>query len=276
MNEPMGKHTAIAAGGNADFFVSVSEPKTLMRIVGESVTNDLKVGLIGRGTKVVCSDFGYRGLVVHNAIDTFEIDDGTVTVGAGLALSDVVSRLADNGLGGLEAQASLDGSVGGALWAASAADPTGLLEAARTVELVSGGSLISVAGRSLAGDRLRRGDEYVTRVTFAVIAKDKTEIQRGILQTRQVKFRREPSVRQRVRVFDEPPGQSVGELAAGLGLAGERIGGAVISEKNPNYVINAGSAKAGEVKELADRLKYRIKLRRETTLQEAVAWMGEW
>lgn len=271
VNYPIAGETGIGVGGNADFFTEVDTVKTLAMVLAEAAENELQVAVIGWGSKVVFSDFGYRGLVIRNAVRAINIAPESVAVGGGAAVSDLINELSDEDYGGLEAWAGVPGSLGGALWAGAPAEATQPL---KEVRIVAGGRLVTVPGKEFAVDRLRHGD-VLADATFAVEPRSRAEIRQLILTATQRRLRTEPGAKHKVQLFREQ-GTPVAELAEGLGLAGERVGGAMISAKNPNFIITDGEAKAADVRELAGRVKYRIKLRRAVELEDNIAWLGEW
>jgi UDP-N-acetylmuramate dehydrogenase len=272
VNAAMAAETAIAAGGNADFFGTVTGERKLAKLVSDALDNDLRVEVIGSGSRTVVSDFGYRGLLIRPQITTLDVDRHEVTIGCAVATSTVTSRLAEESMEICPAFAQLEGTLGGSAWEGW---PEAVREKLRTVRLLDGSRLVTIPGEDFDPQRLREGDVLVNAV-FSASEQPKQDIHRSILGAASVRLRRQPAAAKRLRLFIEPAKSSVLELAAGLGLAGETVGEAQVSTKNPNFIINRGEARASEIKELSQRVKYRIKLRRETELMDAVAWIGEW
>lgn len=272
VNAPMAPETAIGAGGNADFFGTVTGERKLANLVSDALDNDLRVGIIGSGSRTVVSDFGYRGMLIRPQIETFDYENGEVTIGCAVPTSTVTSRLAEESLEICPAFAQLEGTLGGSAWEGW---PKAVHEKLLRVRLLDGSRLVTIPGEDFDPQRLREGDVLVAAV-FSASEQPKQDIHRSILGAASVRLRRQPAAAKRIRLFIEPTTSSVLELADGLGLAGETVGDAQVSTKNPNFILNRNEARASEVKELSQRVKYRIKLRREVELADAVAWVGEW
>lgn len=272
VNASMREHTAIGAGGNADFFGVATGERKLAKLVNDALDNDLSLAVIGAGTRTVVSDHGYRGVIVRPQIETFELDRETVTIGCAVRPTAAAGQLAEESRQICPEFASLDGTLGGA---AHHGWPPAVAAAVRQVRLLDGSRLVTVPGEDFRTERLHTNGILVS-VTFAILEQPKQEIQRALMTATQARLRAQPTAAKRLRILDEVGNQSVRELAAGLGLGGETAGEAVISTKNPNYILNHGEARASEVKELAGRVRYRLKLRREVDLPDAVNWLGEW
>lgn len=281
VNVPMAEYTAIGVGGNADFFVAVSEPEVLRAVLAEAGENGLKTVVIGSGSNIVFSDHGYRGLVIKNEIRSIKSNKTHVTAGGGLLLADLVSRLAENDYGGLEALAGYPGSVGGAVWNNARADGIAVGNRLISATLYSKGRLIEVEATDMQfapqDSRPRHTGEFVVTATFKIRKKDPDDIKKAMLQVRQHRLRTEPVGARSIRVFRDNKGRGklAAELAKRAGLAGEKVGGAMISAKHPNFIINQGTARASDVYELAQRIKNRVSVKLGEKLREQVVWVGE-
>lgn len=272
VNAPMGEETAIGTGGNADFFGVATGERKLSKLINDALDNDLRVCVIGSGSRSVVSDFGYRGVVVRPQLEMFEIDRTAVTIGCSIRPSEAAGRLAEESQEICPAFAALDGTLGGS---AHHGWPEAVRACLRSARVLAGSRLVTVPGEEFDDAQLRDGHVLIS-ATFGLTDRPKQDIQRDLMAATQGRLRNQPSAPCKLRLFDEPDDITVRELAQGLGLGGEAVGAAVISTKNPNYILNRGEARASEIKELAGRVKYRIKLRREVELRDAVNWMGEW
>ncbi len=283
VNVSMADHTRIRSGGSADFFVTAGTAKELASVLDGARDNALKVAVIGSGSRTVFADHGWRGLVIKNEIRHCDVDAkrGQVTVGSALPLADLVNRLAEEGVGGFEPLVAYPGSVGGAIGANLRSGSTAIGRHVRSVRLYSGGRVIEVPAADLEfrpnRSRLLRTGEIVLGATLAIVEKDPNQIRRRLLEATRDRLRNDPAGTTAVRVFWDTPGEeTAAELLGRTGLAGERIGRAMISKKNPNVIINLGEARSDSVYELAQRMKHAVTMKSGAKLQEAVAWMGEW
>ena len=280
VNVPLGPHTAIGTGVNADFFLAVSASNELKLAAKAAEDNGLKVCVIGKGTHIVYSSHGFRGLVIKNEIADFDLLNGSVTVGTGLGLTEVIHRLAEESCAGFEALAGTPRSVGGALRVNLRGGGTSISEHLDSATLYSVGKLRPVSAEDMLfvpdSSLLEHNPEYAVTATFRVRKQPRQQINQRILAGTQERLRSQPGAAKAIRVFKDPTPDSATDLAARAGMAGERVGGAVVSTKDPNYIINDKGATPEDVYELAQRIKHRVSLRLQKKLKEAVVWAGEW
>lgn len=283
VNVPMAGRTRIRTGGSADFFVTAGTAKELASALDGARDNALKVAVIGSGSRTVFADHGWRGLVIKNEIRSCDLDAGRgqVTVGSALPLADLINRLAEEHCGGFEPLVAYPGSVGGAIATNLRSGSTAIGRHVRSVQLYSGGRVIEVPAADLGfrpnQSRLLRTGEIILGATLAITAKDPNQIRRRLLEATRDRLQNDPAGAAAVRVFwDTPEEETAAALLGRSGLAGTRIGQAMISKKNPNVIINLGEARSASVSELAQRMKHAVTMKFGVKLRDAVAWMGEW
>lgn len=264
---PVGAETAIGTGGNTDFCGEVTAPEALISLLEDAARNDLRTVLIGRGSRAVFSDFGFRGLVIRNRLEALQISRETVTVGSGLPLRTLIHTMSEEGLGGFAELVEYGGTVGGAL-----TDPSALLPLRQTVRkltVLAGGEV-----QHVQPDFLHEVlNPVILSVELTAHRRPAEEIRRTMLTATQAALKAHPRGVPYLRVFGDA--QATSALRQ-IGIAGERVGGAVVSMKDPNYIINEGSATSHDVYELAQRMKNRVKVRLQRTLHESAVWLGEW
>jgi UDP-N-acetylmuramate dehydrogenase len=280
VNEPVGKKTKIGTGGNADFYAEADDMATLRDLLADAAENDLPVTVVGCGSRIVCGDHGYRGLVVRCRARRYELVDGDVVVEAGLPVHELIGRLTEEERGGLEIFAGYAGSIGGAIAEGAARGTLRFADRVKRLSLFSGGRVVDVTPADLKyGDagsaRLGEGKEWVLSATLETVRREAAESTRLIAEATQERLRGEPAGKPFVFVFSDPPRQRARDLLGKVGMGGEREGGAMVSEKNPNAIINDDGATARDVYNLAQRMKARVKMQLGIKLTESVVWLGE-
>ena len=117
-NEPLAKHTTFRVGGPARIFVTPNSKESLVQTLTLIRELDLKYKVIGRGSNLLPSDQLFEGIIVKcdKGLDHIEINENTVTVGAGVSTILLANRVAKNNLSGLEFISGVPGSVGGAIY----------------------------------------------------------------------------------------------------------------------------------------------------------------
>lgn len=280
VNEPVADKTKIETGGNADFYAEADDAETLRGILADAGDNGLPVTVIGCGSRVVCGDHGYRGLLVRYRARRYELVAGDIVVDAGLPVHDLIGRLTEEERGGLEAFAGYAGSVGGAIAEGAARGTLRFADRVKQVSLCSGGRAVDVTPSDLKyGDhgsaRLREGKEWVLGATLTTVRRDPAESTRLIAEATQERLRGEPAGKPFVFVFRDPPQQRARDLLATVGMGGTREGGALVSEKNANAIMGGAGATARDIYNLAQRMKARVKMQLGAKLTESVVWLGE-
>ena len=131
--EPLAGHTTMRVGGPADLFATVDDLPALVTLVQLARSRGIPHVVIGRGSDLVVSDAGFRGLVILCRAEACRIEDRRLTADAGLPLARAATLAQRAGLSGLEFGLAIPGTVGGAVWAnagAHGSDVAAILETA--------------------------------------------------------------------------------------------------------------------------------------------------
>lgn len=279
VNESLASHTRIGAGGNADFFAVAGDRQTLGALLDAAAANGLPVTVIGCGSRSVCGDHGYRGLVIRYTANGFQLSEGDVEVDAGYPVHELIGRLAEEGRGGFEAFAGYAGSLGGAIAEGASRGTLRFADVVCRITLAAGDRSIEVTPADLKygehGATRLQGGEWILGARLRAVRREPEEIRRRVVQATRDRLRNEPSGKPSVSVFHDPRGHRARDLLTQVGMGGEREGGALVSEKNPNVIMNDGGARSRDVYDLSQRMKARVKLRLGVKLTESLAWVGE-
>jgi UDP-N-acetylmuramate dehydrogenase len=284
--EPLSSYTTIRIGGRTDWLIqpgNISEVKKLLEIVK---AENISWFVLGRGSNLLVSDQGVRGVVFHLSsprlpiiIKRFKNDQTLLEVEAGFPLSSLVRYGINNQLRGLEFLAGIPGSIGGA-WAMNAGsygkeikEITDYLKTVssegrvirkgkkhlnfgyRTLKLEPGEIILS------GGIKLSNGDAEKIRI----------ETRRFWSQRRAAQPLNQPSCGS---VFKNPPGDFAGRLIEKTGLKGVQRGGAQISTCHANFILNQGEARAKDVLYLMNLIRKRVRERFGLLLEPEVRLWG--
>ena len=260
---------SIGAGGEADIEI-VTDASELKVTGGEIV--------LGRGTNVLASDRGTARRVIVMRNSCISVRDNFVYAGAGAALPAVVRAAAESGLTGLEWACGIPGSVGGGVIMNAGAYGGQLGDKLTRVEVLADGDTVSVPARDLEFayrnvSGLPRG--VITAAEFCLKKGDVAKIyekMRGYSETRRAN---QPGGRTFGSAFAKAGGKSAGWYIEQAGLKGRRVGGAKISEKHANFIINDGGATATDVRTLLDVAKLTVYAKFGVRLAEEVRYVGE-
>jgi UDP-N-acetylmuramate dehydrogenase len=285
-DEPLAPHTTMRVGGPADLFVEAHNLFELRGIVRYARTHDLPLFLVGRGSDLVISDAGIGGLVVLVRALGQRIEGRRLVAEAGLPMAKVATLAREAGLSGLEFGLAIPGTVGGAVWAnagAHGSDMRGVLVEAQVV--TADGSEARLGpdelGMAYRETRLKHADagrpEVVVAATFELVAADPGVIAERLDDIRRWRQAHQPIGQKSAgSVFRNPEADSAGRIIDELGLKGTQVGGAMVSPKHANFIVNTGPATASDVWRLAELVRQRVLEERGIELRYEVEFVGDW
>ena len=281
-NEPLARHTTMRVGGPADVLAAPGDVAPLVALARVARAAQIPLTVLGRGSNVIVADAGVRGLVILSRAQGWRIEDDRLIADAGLPLARAATLAQRAGLSGLEFGLAIPGTVGGAVWANAGAHDADI---AAVLESVTGlradGAEVDEPAEALAlsyrDSRLKRSGDLILTATFRLRPSDPASIKARLDGIRIWRREHQPlSQPSAGSVFRNPPGDSAGRLIDACGLKGTRVGGAVISEKHANFIVNEGHATASDVRGLAERAKKAVALRFGIDLVYEVQFIGDW
>ncbi len=233
------------------------------------------------------SDAGVRGLVIQNRSEGSRVEGERYTAESGVPMARAATETQRAGLTGLEFGLAIPGTVGGAVWAnagAHDADIAGILESARVLDPAGDEAVVPADGLGLAyrDSRLKHpvrtdAPELVIEATFRLAPADAEAIKVRLDEIRHWRQAHQPlGLPSAGSVFRNPAGESAGRLIDEAGLKGMRIGGAVVSEKHANFVVNDRKGTAADVRRLMDHVRAEIAARTGILLEYEVEFLGDW
>jgi UDP-N-acetylmuramate dehydrogenase len=285
-DEPLARKTTMRVGGPADLFATAHNAFELRGLVRFARARELPCFVLGRGSNLIISDRGIRGLVIHVRAEGSRIEGQRYIADAGVPMARAATETQKGGLSGLEFGLAIPGTVGGAVWAnagAHGADVAGVLESADV--LLADGTERRLATDELGfryrDSRFKGPDgagELVLSASFILEPAPEAEIKARLDDIRHWRQAHQPlGLASSGSVFRNPPeGPSAGELIDRAGLKGRRVGGAVVSEKHANFIVNDQGGSAADVRRLADEVRAEILERDGVALEPEVVFAGDW
>ena len=263
----LAKYTTYRVGGIAKLLVypkNVEKLIELMEIINE---DDIKYFILGNGSNVLFSDNLYDGIIIKlEKLNDMEICDNLVRVGAGYNLMKLSNEVAKKGLAGLEFASGIPGSVGGAVFMNAGAYQADMKSIVKSVTVLTPDLKVVTLTKSEMKFKYRESFLQHNRgyICLEVILKLRTgnkEMLAEIIKDRKLKRKKSQPLEypSAGSVFRNPEGLFAGKLIEELNLKGYQIGGAKISEKHANFIINTGGAKASDIKEIIDVVKEKVK-----------------
>ena len=280
-DEPMSKHTSWRLGGPADAYF---KPASLDELVGFMVglDEDMPVYFAGLGSNLLVRDGGIRGVVINPGkalSDVERIESAGVQAGAGVACTIFARRCATWGLGPSDFFAGIPGTIGGALKMNAGAFGGETWDSVTEVDTIDRSATIRTRPKSDFGITYRHvegpGDEWFIAARFEFEQGEEHSLERvkALMQERQQK---QPlGLPSCGSVFRNPPGAFAAQLIESAELKGHRVGGAMVSEKHANFIINTGDATAADVESLIDHVRDVVASRHGIHLDLEVHIVGE-
>ncbi len=286
-NEPMAKHVTWRAGGAAARAYTPADRADLVAFLA-SLPKGEPVCFVGLGSNLLVRDGGYRGTVVlmHNPHGAMQVEGDLIYAEAGVASPKVARFAATHGFEGSEFLAGVPGTVGGALamnagcYGAETWDVVAkVLTASRagTVrERVPSDFDIEYRHVELRRPKLGE-DEWFLAGWFRFRVGDVKRSRGRINELLAQRIAEQPlDLPNAGSVFRNPPGYYAAQLIEACGLKGSEIGGARISEKHANFIVNPkGRARAADIEALIAHARDTVKARFGVELAPEVRIIGE-
>lgn len=280
-DEPMSRHTSWRVGGPADVLFRPASVEDLAAFLAH-LDQDTPVFWHGVGSNLLVRDGGIRGVVVSasRALAGFEQVDGlTVRAGAGLPCTQLARQCIRRGLGPSEFFAGIPGPVGGALTMNAGAHGGETWERVVSVRTIDRNGEIherapaeySVGYRSVTGP----ANEWFIEAKFR-FDPDVTpsmDTMNAMLERR--KATQPLGLPSCGSVFRNPPGDHAARLIEAAGLKGFRVGGAEVSAKHANFIINVANATATDIEELIEHVRQTVRDVHGVELVHEVRIVGE-
>jgi UDP-N-acetylmuramate dehydrogenase len=283
--EPMSKHTSWHVGGPAELFFTPVDAADVSAFL-KSLQPGTPVMWIGLGSNLLVRDGGIRGAVIetHGVFDELERrGDNEVWCGSGVACAKLAKQCIKWGLGPAEFFAGIPGTLGGALAMNAGAFGGETWRHVVSVAVVdrNGVRRERPASDYVVGYRHVAGKEHNLADEWFLGASLRFELRPGVSNDdiKQLLARRKAT--QPIQewscgsVFTNPPGDHAARLVEAAGLKGHRIGGARVSEKHANFIVNDGSASAADIEQLIRHVQQTVEQKYGVRLTTEVRIVGE-
>ena len=266
-DEPLARHSQFGVGGPARWFITTRETGVLSELLRRCEDSGMPVTMLGAGSNTLISDRGIDGLVIrHNDRRLKVVDARTIDLGAGCMMPRVALDCASRGLAGLEFGIGVPGTLGASVYGNAGAFGTEMADV--LVDCTSldprGEPVTLTAAECDFGYRRSRFKEDLRGnvIVSARVRVDADDPERVRERTDAIQADRKASqpygIRSLGSVFKNPPGALAGRLIEAAGLKGRRSGGAQISPKHANFIVNAGGASCADVLALIEEVRKKV------------------
>lgn len=282
-NVSLKKYTTFKVGGKADLIVTpknIDKLKILIKLLKE---NNINFKILGNGSNLVFSDKPYKDVLIKlSELNKCEINDTIIRAGAGASLISVARKVSKEGLTGMEFATGIPGTIGGAVYMNAGAYKSDMGYIVSEIEVLTKElEVITMYNSDLnfkyRSSFLQQNPGYICLEATIVLRKgNKNTIKALIEERKQKRLMTQPlEFPSAGSVFRNPEGDYAWRLIDICGLKGYTIGGAQVSKKHANFIINKGNATGKDVHDLILFVKNKVKEETGVDLkieQEFVNW----
>ncbi|MGH2574145.1 MAG: UDP-N-acetylmuramate dehydrogenase [Ignavibacteria bacterium] len=264
LNERLARFTTFRIGGDSDFYLEPADEEDLLNIIKYANQKNLSFYIIGNGSNILISDEGIRGLVINleKGFGYLEHENGLIICGAGVKIAKFVDFCIQNNYAGVEMLAGIPATMGGALVMNAGAYGGEISAYVVEVGIIRKDKIKSLT-KEECGFVYRNSDLKDTVIMYAKFKlphgdpEKLSKIRKDLLLKRN---EAQPvEIPNAGSIFKNPEGDFAARLVEQCGLKGARFGGAMVSPKHANFIVNFDNASANDVIELIKVIRKAVK-----------------
>ncbi len=279
---PMGHLTTFQVGGPAEAFWKARDLETLKKVMAYLSMEGIPYGVLGRGSNLLIKDEGIDGVMIllTDFFATINDSDNGVWAGGGVHLAELLRWCRRNAMGGLEFLAGIPGTVGGAVIMNAGAFGQEINERIQAIQWVTPWGMQMKRDRTELNFSYRRlhleTGNVVTNACFSLDCVTQKMVSERMGEHLKIRKQTQPLEYPNAgSVFKNPPGDFAGRLIEKAGLKGKKIGGAMISEKHANFIVNKGGATAKDILTLMDLVRMAVKRMAGVSMETEIRVLGK-
>lgn len=274
--------TTMGVGGIARFVVYPKNELALLEILQLAKNENIPYKILGKGSNILASETAYEGLVIRldrTFTDVFFEGEHCVAQ-AGASLIALSYKAMQNGLSGLEFACGIPGTIAGAVYMNAGAYHGWMGDLVVEVQVLIEGKIFWIPGYECCWDYRgsifqRHTDWIILAVRLKLVAKDSDDIRDLIEQRRTRRIESQPlDYPNAGSIFRNPKDHFAWEYIEACHLRGHRIGGAMVSNKHANFIINVDHAKADDIAQLIRKVQTEVKLKFDVDLQTEIEFFN--
>jgi len=281
-NVSLKKYNTYKIDVNCDYLVYPKSIHELQELLKYLKDNNIHYLILGNGSNVILARPNFDVVIKLDRINNIEIKDNIVIAGAGVSLIKLSNICMENNLNGLSFAGGIPGLLGASTAMNAGAYKEDMASIVKEVKVLTPNLEIKTMKNSeleyaYRDSFLKRNKDFIcVEVTLSLEYEDKEIIKHRMLDRRDRRISSQPvNMPSAGSVFRNPEGLSAGKLIEDIGLKGYTIGGAQVSEKHANFIINTSNATYEDIISLIDYIKEKVKEKYNIDLileQEIVRW----
>ena len=270
VNVSLKTRTTFRIGGNCSYFIYPKNELCLLRVMDILKDEEMPIKIFGKGSNILCSDDDYDGVILcldRYFTDFYFEEDGSCLVQAGTSIILLAHEAMKRSLSGLEFASGIPGTIGGALFMNAGAynsDMAGIVQEVYVLKehtiCIMRKDELDYAYRHSIFQQHR--DWLILGCRLQLQEGDQKEIRDVMDSRRKRRMDSQPLNKPCAgSVFRNPESHQAWQLIESIGMRGKRIGGAMVSEKHANFIVNEDNAKANDVAALVEEIQKEVKER---------------
>jgi UDP-N-acetylenolpyruvoylglucosamine reductase len=283
LSENLAAKTTFKIGGMSDYYAEPTSISDVLALIQSARLFGLPYFCLGRGSNVLVSDSGYNGLVLRfnhkNWQKIRKIDESHIWVGCGVRLKELCGRVAQLGFAGFEFLEGIPGTLGGALRMNAGAMGRWTFDVVERVLMVNSASKVEEFERDAFTIEYRKVREIAEGIALGAVLKlgevqGSDSIRERMDSYSDVRKGSQPIAPSAGCIFKNPEKDYAGRLIDELGLKKMSVGGAEVSDKHGNFIVNRGGSTSKDVQSLIALIQKRVKEARGIDLETEVLLLG--
>lgn len=279
LNEKLAPYTTFRIGGEADYYIEPADANDLLRMIIYLKKREVPYYVLGNGSNLLISDEGVRGVVIslESGFGYLKHENGKIVAGAGAKIARFVEFCIQNSFAGVEMLAGIPATIGGTLVMNAGAYGGEIGTYVSEVIVIRNEQIITLP-REECGFVYRNSnlkDTIILESTFDLPKGDPLETGKKRKELLLARNEAQPvEIPNAGCIFKNPSGAHAAKLIDECGLKGIAIGGAMVSHKHANFIVNFDNATAHDVTELIRIIRKRVKERTGFELELEVKLVG--
>lgn len=246
------------------YLVKVFSIQSLIELLNYLKENSIKYYVLGKGSNVILPDDEFSGVIISlEQLNNVSINGNIVESEAGIILGLLVKKVINNNLQGLESLALIPGTLGGALYGNAGVKDHTIYDFLETVTVIRNGELLELKKEdidiSYRNTMFKKTKDIIVKARFKLEDGSKIEMEQTVKNDREKRMNSQPlEYKNAGSVFKNPEGNYAGKLIEQLNLKGYKIGGAEVSLKHANFIINKDNATSEDIIKLIEFIKRQV------------------
>ena len=257
-DEPLYKHTTYRVGGPAKLFIKVQNVDELIEVIKYCRKHRIKLFVIGRGSNLLFSDKSFEGIIISlEDMNQYHVNGSEVTAQCGVTMIKLAYDCAKIGLSGFEFMGGIPGNIGGGIFMNAGAYKSCLSKVVKSVKVLDEHLKVVELSKDEMDFSYRHSiiqdhpKWIVLEATFVLENKSVEEINETLDKRKERRMSTQPWNKPSAgSVFRNPEGNAAWKLIDDAKLRGYEIGGAQVSPKHSNFIVNNGYASAKDIYDL--------------------------